>query len=137
MVGCIDRYMQIAKCYRDETGRPDRQPEFTQVSFMQDNIKHGQKLQFTWLTFHNCIDFLVSYDNYVSLFLVLQMDMEMSFVDKDDIQDIVEKLLQFSWPNDKTQLVTPFPRMKYVDAIANYGSDKPDTRFDMKVCHLH
>ena len=61
------------------------------------------------------------------------MDLEMSFVEKDDIQDIVEQLLQFSWPENKPKLTTSFPRMKYADAIANYGSDKPDTRFDMKV----
>ena len=57
----------------------------------------------------------------------------MSFVDKDDIQDIVEALLRYSWPEDRPPIETPFPRMKYKDAIANYGSDKPDTRFDMQV----
>ncbi|XP_022085393.1 aspartate--tRNA ligase, mitochondrial-like isoform X5 [Acanthaster planci] len=91
MVGGIDRYFQIARCYRDEGSRADRQPEFTQV------------------------------------------DIEMSFVNKDGIYAMIEQLLEYSWPRDKPKLSTPFPRMNYSQAMAEYGSDKPDTRFNWKI----
>ncbi|ESN98102.1 hypothetical protein HELRODRAFT_193089 [Helobdella robusta] len=88
MVGGIDRYMQIAKCFRDETAKPDRQPEFTQV------------------------------------------DIEMSFVDVEDVKNIVEGMLVHSWPGHLKPIHSPFPKMDFHDAIRVYGSDKPDTRFD-------
>ncbi|XP_013404002.1 aspartate--tRNA ligase, mitochondrial [Lingula anatina] len=91
MVGGIDRYMQIAKCYRDEGAKTDRQPEFTQV------------------------------------------DIEMSFVTQEDIMDVIEGLLVNSWPKESGVLKTPFPRMTYEDAMRQYGIDKPDTRFEMKI----
>ncbi|VDO11597.1 unnamed protein product [Rodentolepis nana] len=103
MVAGIDRYVQIARCFRDELARPDRQPEFTQVS---DNF---------WL------------------------DIEASFITREDIYDIIESTLSHAWTevrkyNEKIgQLATPFPRMTYEEAIRNYGSDKPDVRFGMKL----
>ncbi|XP_074246218.1 aspartate--tRNA ligase, mitochondrial isoform X2 [Saimiri boliviensis] len=90
MVGGLDRYFQVARCYRDEGSRPDRQPEFTQI------------------------------------------DIEMSFVDQTGIQNLIEGLLQYSWPNDKAPVVVPFPSMTFAEALATYGTDKPDTRFGMK-----
>uniref|UniRef100_A0A667HRP9 Aspartyl-tRNA synthetase 2, mitochondrial n=1 Tax=Lynx canadensis TaxID=61383 RepID=A0A667HRP9_LYNCA len=90
MVGGLDRYFQVARCYRDEGSRPDRQPEFTQI------------------------------------------DIEMSFVDQIGIQSLIEGLLQYSWPSDKDPVVVPFPSMTFAEALASYGTDKPDTRFGMK-----
>lgn len=91
MVGGLDRYFQVARCYRDEGSRPDRQPEFTQV------------------------------------------DIEMSFVDQTGIQSLVEGLLQYAWPKDKGPLGVPFPSVTFAEALASYGTDKPDTRFGMKI----
>lgn len=87
MVGGIDRYMQVGKCFRDESAKPDRQPEFTQV------------------------------------------DLEMSFVDENDVKEVVEGMLVHSWPSHLPPLHTPFPSIQFSDAIKLYGSDKPDTRF--------
>ncbi len=92
MLSGFDRYMQLARCYRDEDLRADRQPEFTQI------------------------------------------DLEMSFVEREDIFAIAEGYFKrlFKEVLD-VDIKTPIERMKYVDAINNYGSDKPDTRFDMKI----
>ncbi|KAI9563756.1 hypothetical protein GHT06_011220 [Daphnia sinensis] len=87
MVGGFDRYFQIARCYRDEGTKSDRQPEFTQV------------------------------------------DIEMSFTTKENIQRLIEGLLNHVWPEDMGNLPIPFPEMSYKDAMENYGVDKPDTRF--------
>ncbi|XP_069087688.1 aspartate--tRNA ligase, mitochondrial isoform X2 [Pleurodeles waltl] len=94
MVGGLDRYFQVARCYRDEGSRPNRQPEFTQV------------------------------------------DIEMSFVDQAGIQRLIEGLLQYSWPEEKEALTPPFPSMTYAEAMATYGTDKPDTRFGMKIVDI-
>ncbi|XP_068842297.1 aspartate--tRNA ligase, mitochondrial isoform X2 [Capricornis sumatraensis] len=94
MVGGLDRYFQVARCYRDEGSRPDRQPEFTQI------------------------------------------DIEMSFVDQTGVQSLIEGLLQYSWPNDKDPVVVPFPSMPFAEALASYGTDKPDTRFGMKIVDI-
>lgn len=94
MVGGVDRYFQIARCYRDEGSKPDRQPEFTQV------------------------------------------DIEMSFVDQAAIISLVEGLLQHSWPAEKGPIKVPFQTMKYEEAMRDYGVDKPDTRFNMKLINL-
>ncbi|XP_062961547.1 aspartate--tRNA ligase, mitochondrial isoform X2 [Cynocephalus volans] len=94
MVGGLDRYFQVARCYRDEGSRPDRQPEFTQI------------------------------------------DIEMSFVDQTGIQSLIEGLLQYSWPNDKEPVVVPFPSMSFAEALATYGTDKPDIRFGMKIIDI-
>ncbi|XP_074455658.1 aspartate--tRNA ligase, mitochondrial [Larus michahellis] len=94
MVGGLDRYFQVARCYRDEGSRPDRQPEFTQI------------------------------------------DIEMSFVDQAGIQRLIEGLLQYSWPEQRGSITTPFPSMTYEEALANYGTDKPDTRFGMKIVDI-
>uniref|UniRef100_A0A8B9SXQ6 Aspartyl-tRNA synthetase 2, mitochondrial n=1 Tax=Anas platyrhynchos TaxID=8839 RepID=A0A8B9SXQ6_ANAPL len=83
MVGGVDRYFQVARCYRDEGSRPDRQPEFTQI------------------------------------------DIEMSFVDQAGIQRLIEGAV-----------TTPFPSMTYEEALAGYGTDKPDTRFGMKIVDI-
>nr|XP_003219892.1 PREDICTED: aspartate--tRNA ligase, mitochondrial [Anolis carolinensis] len=91
MVGGLDRYFQVARCYRDEGSKPDRQPEFTQV------------------------------------------DIEMSFVDQPGIQALIEGLLQYSWPLEKGPINTPFPSISYNEALSVYGTDKPDTRFAMKI----
>ena len=92
MVGGIERYFQIAKCFRDEDLRADRQPEFTQV------------------------------------------DIEMSFVEEDDVMGLTEKLIAHVFKEVKgVEISLPLQRMKYDDAIKNYGSDKPDLRFDMAI----
>ena len=89
--GC-DRYFQVAKCFRDEDLRADRQPEFT------------------------------------------QLDMELSFVDVDDILDVNERMLQALWKEVLGVDVTlPLPRMTWQEAMDRYGSDKPDTRFGMEL----
>lgn len=95
MVGGIERYYQIAKCFRDEDLRADRQPEFT------------------------------------------QLDMELSFVSEDDIMKINEELISSVFKEVKgIEMKLPFARMKYDDAINDYGSDKPDLRFDMKLIDI-
>ncbi|XP_042114346.2 aspartate--tRNA ligase, mitochondrial isoform X1 [Peromyscus maniculatus bairdii] len=94
MVGGVDRYFQVARCYRDEGSRPDRQPEFTQI------------------------------------------DIEMSFVDQTGIQRLIEGLLQYSWPDDKEPVTIPFPSMTFAEALATYGTDKPDIRFGMKIVDI-
>nr|XP_006003177.1 PREDICTED: aspartate--tRNA ligase, mitochondrial isoform X2 [Latimeria chalumnae] len=91
MVGGLDRYFQVARCYRDEGSKPDRQPEFTQI------------------------------------------DIEMSFVDQAGIQRLIEGLIEYCWPEEKGAITTPFPSVTYAEALADYGVDKPDTRFAMKV----
>uniref|UniRef100_A0A669CQX5 Aspartyl-tRNA synthetase 2, mitochondrial n=1 Tax=Oreochromis niloticus TaxID=8128 RepID=A0A669CQX5_ORENI len=94
MVAGVDRYFQIARCYRDEGSKPDRQPEFTQV------------------------------------------DIEMSFVDQAGIMSLVEGLLQYSWPAEHGPLKVPFQTLTYEEAMRDYGVDKPDTRFNMKLIDL-
>lgn len=92
MVGGMERYFQIAKCFRDEDLRADRQPEFTQV------------------------------------------DIEMSFVNEDDVMNLAECLVKEVFKKIKgIDIKLPLRRMKYVDAIRDYGSDKPDLRYDMKI----
>lgn len=92
MVGGIEKYFQIAKCFRDEDLRADRQPEFTQV------------------------------------------DVEMSFVNEDDVMSVGEGLIASMFKEVKgIDIKLPIQRMKYDDAIKYYGSDKPDLRFDMKI----
>ena len=92
MVSGFDRYIQLARCFRDEDLRADRQPEFTQI------------------------------------------DMELSFVDVEDILEINEGLFKRLFKEVLGQeLKIPFERMTYKEAVENYGSDKPDIRFDMKI----
>ncbi|MFJ8965574.1 aspartate--tRNA ligase [Lentzea sp. NPDC102401] len=95
MVGGLERYYQIARCYRDEDFRADRQPEFT------------------------------------------QLDIEMSFVEQDDVIALTEKLLAAIWKETKdVELPLPFRRISYADAMAKYGSDKPDLRFELELTDL-
>ncbi len=95
MLSGFDRYMQIARCYRDEDLRADRQPEFTQI------------------------------------------DLEMSFVEPEDVYSIAEGYIKRLFKEILNEdIVTPLPRLKFVDAMNDYGSDKPDTRFDMKIKDL-
>ena len=92
MIGGVEKYFQIAKCFRDEDLRADRQPEFTQV------------------------------------------DLEMSFVEENDVMDITERLVANVFKEVKDiDVKLPLEKMKYDDAIRDYGSDKPDLRFDMKI----
>ena len=90
MVAGMERYFQIARCYRDEDFRADRQPEFT------------------------------------------QLDLEMSFVDQDDVLAVSEEVLVALWKLIGVDLPTPFPRMTYAEAMARFGSDKPDLRMGLR-----
>lgn len=95
MLSGFDRYMQIARCYRDEDLRADRQPEFTQI------------------------------------------DLEMSFVEMEDVFSIAEGYVKRLFKEVlNTEIETPLPRLTYTEAMNDYGSDKPDTRFDMKIKDL-
>ena len=95
MLAGFDRYMQIAKCFRDEDLRADRQPEFTQI------------------------------------------DLEMSFVEEDDVMDVNEGFIKYLFKEVlDIDVPTPFARLPYREAMARYGSDKPDTRFGMELCDL-
>ena len=95
MLSGFDRYMQIARCYRDEDLRADRQPEFTQI------------------------------------------DLEMSFVEKEDVFTIAEGYIKRLFKDVlNVDIKTPLTRLTYTEAMENYGSDKPDTRFDMKIKDL-
>ena len=91
MVAGMERYYQIARCYRDEDFRADRQPEFT------------------------------------------QLDIEMSFVDADDVIAISEEILAALWALIGYQLPTPIPRIFYAEAMRRFGSDKPDMRFGLEL----
>ncbi|MCA1982745.1 aspartate--tRNA ligase [Nocardioides nematodiphilus] len=91
MVGGLERYYQIARCYRDEDFRADRQPEFT------------------------------------------QLDIEMSFVDQDDVIEMMEDIIKAMWSTIGVEVQTPLPRMTYADAMSKYGSDKPDLRFGFEL----
>ena len=95
MASGYDRYFQIAKCFRDEDLRADRQPEFTQA------------------------------------------DMELSFVDINDVLDVNERLLQYVFRESiGVDIALPLPRMSWQEAMDRFGSDKPDTRFGMELCDV-
>lgn len=95
MVAGYDRYMQIARCFRDEDLRADRQPEFTQI------------------------------------------DLEMSFVDMEDVLEINEGFIKYLFKTVlNVDIPTPLPRITYTDAMNRYGSDKPDTRFGMEITDI-
>ena len=91
MIGGMERYFQIARCFRDEDLRADRQPEFTQI------------------------------------------DIEMSFSDEEDIFGVVEGLMGNIFKDIKGITLDKFPRLRYTECIDRFGSDKPDTRFDMEI----
>ncbi len=95
MVAGVERYFQLARCYRDEDLRADRQPEFTQV------------------------------------------DIEMSFIEREDIYALIEGLLKRVWKTAlNIDLQTPFKRMSFQEALDRYGIDKPDTRFGMELVDM-
>jgi aspartyl-tRNA synthetase len=92
MIGGLGRYMQIARCFRDEDSRADRQPEFT------------------------------------------QLDVEMSFVDEDDVTALMEDCIAYVWRKALgIEVPRPLKRLEYGEAIKNYGSDKPDLRFGLEL----
>jgi len=91
MISGMDRYFQIARCFRDEDLRADRQPEFT------------------------------------------QLDLEMSFARPESVFSVIEPMLQAIWREIGREIKTPFRRIRYADAIARYGSDKPDLRFGLEI----
>jgi aspartyl-tRNA synthetase len=91
MVAGMERYYQIARCYRDEDFRKDRQPEFT------------------------------------------QLDIEMSFVEQEDILEVGEAIVRSLWQGTLNYTIGEIPRMTYFDAMDKYGSDKPDLRFDIEL----
>jgi len=94
MVAGMERYYQIARCYRDEDFRADRQPEFT------------------------------------------QLDIEMSFVEQDDIIALGEEVVRALWQGTIDHTIGEIPRMTYADAMNRYGTDKPDLRFDLELTDL-
>lgn len=94
MVGGLERYYQIARCYRDEDFRADRQPEFT------------------------------------------QLDVEMSFVEQDDVIALGEQILVALWDLIGVTIPTPIPRITFAESMARYGNDKPDLRFGLELVEL-
>lgn len=94
MVAGFDRYFQIARCFRDEDLRADRQPEFTQI------------------------------------------DIEASFVNPEDVQGFIEKVLVELWAEAGHTVSAPFPRLSYPEVLERYGSDKPDLRFGVEIENL-
>jgi aspartyl-tRNA synthetase len=95
MVAGVERYFQIARCYRDEDFRADRQPEFT------------------------------------------QLDIEMSFVEQDDVIKLAERVVAELWSElAKHEIERPIPRLSYTQAMARYGTDKPDLRFGLELTEL-
>ena len=94
MVAGFERYYQIARCFRDEDLRADRQPEFTQV------------------------------------------DLELSFTDEDEMAELIEGLFAEIFPLAGIELEIPFPRLTYAEAMARYGSDRPDLRFGLEIVDL-
>ncbi|NBR63333.1 MAG: aspartate--tRNA ligase [Verrucomicrobia bacterium] len=92
MVAGAEKYFQIARCFRDEDLRADRQPEFTQI------------------------------------------DLEMSFINREDIYEVVEGLVQAVWKEVRgVSVATPFPRVTFLEAMNSYGTDKPDRRYGLKL----
>ena len=76
---------------------------------------------------------MVFYKRVFKILPVLQVDIEMSFVTQEHIKSLVEQLICYAWPAEVGHVAAPFPRFTYHEAMTKYGTDKPDTRFDMTV----
>lgn len=112
--GAVDRYFQLARCFRDEDGRKDRQPEFTQVDLEMAWVSWGKQ---TWEG--------------------LPTDADPWRIGGHEVRDVVESIIRKIWKKvEKVELEDRFRVMTYNEAMAKYGSDKPDLRFGLEVSKI-
>ncbi|KAF9008696.1 hypothetical protein BDQ17DRAFT_1348780 [Cyathus striatus] len=112
--GAVDRYYQIAKCFRDEDGRKDRQPEFTQIDMEMAFVSWG--------------------DHHIPV----TAGPDVWRIGGQEVRDVVETLIRSIWQKvEGVELPKPFRVMTYYEAMTRFGSDKPDTRFGLEIINLH